>query len=166
MKNLQLGLVLLFAAGCGPGIDAQMVTGKVTLDNQAIEGAAITFQPVEGGTGKPAIGLTDASGVYAVTDTRDGAVVGSGAVAGEYKVGVLWFKPSANDSSNATGESSGADQGSGEGDSKSARTKVSGPDSLLPAAYQNPKTSGLTVTVVPGENTFNFELDSKFKPKK
>ncbi len=164
MKLLQLGLLLVCVAvaGCGGGVNGEKVTGKVTLDGVAIEGASITFQPKEGGTGMPAVGTTDADGVYTLTDMRDDNV-GGGAVAGDYVVGVMWFKPSGKDLSQATGESAGEE--SGMDDDKKSRSGISGPDSLLPTAYQNPKTSGLEYTVVSGENTFDIELDSKFKPK-
>ncbi len=165
MKSLYLSLTLVCLVGCGPGFTTEKVTGKVTLDGQAIEGAAVTFQPVEGGTGMPAVGTTDANGAYTITDMRGGDF-GTGAVAGEYRVGVMWFKPSGVDLSQATGESGGSEEDGDKGDSKAARTKISGPDSALPAAYQNPTTSTLTATVVAGENEFNFELDSKFKPAK
>ncbi|GAB5406007.1 MAG: hypothetical protein Aurels2KO_42380 [Aureliella sp.] len=163
MRLLQLGLLLfcVAATGCGSGISGQPVTGTVTLDGVAIEGASITFQPKEGGTGMPAVGTTDANGVYTLTDMRD-ENVGAGAVEGDYNVGVLWFKPSGKDLSQATGESEGEE--SGMDDDKKSRSGISGPDSLLPTEYQNPKTSGLEYTVVSGENTFDISLDSKFKP--
>lgn len=156
-----LGLLCTVAiAGCGSGVDVQSVTGRVTLDGAPIKGATVTFSPVEGGGGKAAVGIADADGQFKLADMGSGA---EGAVAGEYEVGVLWFKPSA-DSSNATGESGGG--ATPEKDDAKSRSGVSGPESLLPVAYQDPKSSGLKATVVKGKNEFNFELDSKYKPKK
>lgn len=156
-----LGLFFTVAIiGCGSGVSVQPVTGKVTLDGAPIKGATVTFSPVEGGGGKAAAGIADADGLFKLSDMGSGT---EGAVAGEYQVGVLWFKPSP-DSSNATGESGGGE--SVQKDDAKSRAGVSGPDSLLPTAYQDPKTSGLTATVVKGKNEFTFELDSKYKPKK
>lgn len=137
----------------------QPVTGTVTLDGQAINGAAVTFKPVEGGTGMPAVGTTDESGVFKVTDMRSDKI-GSGAMVGEYKVGVLWYKPSSTANASATGGDSGSEDVK---EDKKARQQATGPDALLPVAYQNPETSGLTATVVDGSNEFKFELTSSYK---
>ena len=104
-----------------------------------------------------AVGTTDQNGEYSVTDMRSESI-GSGAVAGDYNVGVVWYKPDPNDSSQASGESVGL-----AADDKASRQQVSGPDSLLPAPYQNPTTSGLTASVKSGANTFNFDLTSTYK---
>ena len=163
LRALSICTLLVAITGCGDGISEVPVTGTVTLDGTPISGAAITFQPVPGGTGMPAIGNTDANGAFTVSDLR-AKDIGNGAVAGDYQVGVLWFKPSANDSSQATGASGGGEESS-QKDDRASRSKVSGPDALLPAAYQNPSTSGLTASVSAGsDNKFTFELDSKFKP--
>ncbi len=160
--RLILCSAVLTLLGCGDGLSVYPVTGKVTLDGQAISGASITFQPVEGGTGMPAVGSTDSNGQYSLTDMRS-ENIGGGAEPGDYRVGVLWYKPSV-DTSNATGEGGGPAEDEEVGDAKSRQT-VSGPDSLLPAAYQNPKTSGLqfTVTTNSADNTFDIELVSSFK---
>jgi len=151
--------------GCNGGPAVKPVTGTVTLDGKPISGAVITFQPVEGGTGMPAVGTTDASGKYTVTDMA-ATNIGSGAVAGEYRVGVMWFKPSGKDLSQATGESGGNEEAAVATDksaAKAAATEVSGPEALLPVDYQDPKTSGLTASVGSGDNTFDFALTSDFK---
>lgn len=160
MKVLNFGLLLLCVAGCGGGISGETVTGKVVLDGVAIEGAAISFQPVEGGTGMPAVGMADQDGVFTMTDMRPDA---EGVIAGDYTIGIQWFKPSKNDSSQASGDSAGEEQGK---EDKKSRSSISGPDSLLPTAYTNPKTSGLTFTVGAGDNDCQIELDSKFKGAK
>ncbi len=147
----------LFFAGCDSGPKVSMVTGTIKLDGKPIPNATITLSPVAGGTGKSAVGVTNAEGVYTVTDSTS-KNIGGGAVAGDYKVGVLWYKPSANDSS----RSSGSGDASMNAD-KATATKSTGPDSLLPAAYQNPETSGLLLTVTNSATTKDFELDSKFK---
>jgi hypothetical protein len=94
-------LAVLAFAGCNAGGPAlNKVTGTVTLDGTPLAGATVTFQPVAGGTGKPATGVADASGVYTVTDMTS-TNIGGGAAAGDYQVSVLWYKPS-KDSSQST----------------------------------------------------------------
>ncbi|MGN6135261.1 MAG: carboxypeptidase-like regulatory domain-containing protein [Aureliella sp.] len=148
-------LALVALVGCDSGPSVNPVTGKVTLDGKPIGGAVITFQPVEGGTGKPATGTTDENGVYTLTDMRD-KETGRGAEAGDYKVGVMWYKPSGKDTSSSSGSEESAD-------SKAAHQTVSGPSAMLPTHYMNAANSGLTASVKPGKNEFNFDLDSKAK---
>lgn len=158
LKKLAASLGILSLAllsGCGDGVDTHPVSGTITLDGTPIQGASVTFQPVEGGTGMPAVGTTDANGKYQLTDMRSDDV-GSGAEAGEYRVGVLWYKPTGEDTSSATGDSTGESVGD-----EQSRQGVTGPEALLPAKYQNPKTSELTTTVTAGKNTIDFELLSK-----
>ncbi len=147
----------VFLVGCDSGPKVSMVTGTIKLDSKPIPNATITLSPVAGGTGKSAVGVTNAEGVYVVTDSTS-KNIGGGAVAGDYKVGILWYKPSAND----TSRSSGSGDGSMNAD-KATATKATGPESLLPTAYQNPETSGLLLTVKTGSTTQDFDLDSKFK---
>jgi hypothetical protein len=75
-----LGLVV----GCG---DANLgrVRGTVTLDGQPLEGAMVTFAPVEGG--RPAAGRTDARGRYQLVYSRDAG----GAMIGEHLVTITTY---------------------------------------------------------------------------
>lgn len=152
-------LAFALFVGCGSGLNVQKVTGKVTLDGTPISGATVSFSPTSD-KGKGATGITDASGVYTLTDTRSDAV-GSGAELGSYDVAVLWYKSTGPDLSQMSGEGTGAKAT----EDAASRQQVTGPATQLPMAYQNPKTSGLTATVKSGANTFDFPLDSKFKPK-
>lgn len=154
-------VALTALVGCGPGGPSlNKVTGTVTLDGAPLPGATVTLQPLAGGTGKPATGIADANGAYTVTDMTS-KNIGGGAAVGDYQVSVLWYKPS-KDSSQATGADGGEDKSVG--NDKSSASKVSGPDTLLPAAYQNPATSGIIFSVVKGTNPpFDIKLDSKFK---
>ena len=147
-------MLIMIVAGCDSGPSVNEVTGKVSLDGKPIGGATVTFQPVEGGTGMPAAGTTDESGQYTLTDMRD-TNVGKGAAAGEYRVGILWYKPSGKDTSKSTGSEAS--------DSKATHVTVTGPETQLPTHYLNASTSGLTASVKAGKNEFNFELDSKAK---
>ena len=149
--------MLALLSGCGDGLGVSPVTGTISLDGNPIAGATVTFQPLDGGTGMPAVGRTDDSGKYSVTDMRAEAI-GSGAAPGEYKVGVMWYEPGSTDTIAAEGSSDAAQGGA---------NKPVGGKSLLPMAYQNANTSGLTASVKAGtENNFDFNLDSKYKPGK
>lgn len=70
--------------GCGDGnagrIPTFRVTGKVTHQQQPVEGATVLFAPI--GEGKAATGITDAKGTYKLQTFQ----AGDGAVPGRYKV--------------------------------------------------------------------------------
>ena len=71
-------------AGCGggeSGPELSDVNGRVQLDGTPVEGATVTFSPMDGG--RPSFGTTDANGDYelAYTEDRSGAVVGKHKVA-------------------------------------------------------------------------------------
>ena len=159
-SRLSVVFLVAMCVGCGGGPNVQSVTGTITLDGKPISGAVVTFQPIEGGTGQPAVGTTDVEGKYTVTDMKSDKI-GSGAAAGEYRVGVMWFKPGA-DSSQATGASGGNEETAVSNDKKDV-TSVSGPEALLPADYQSPTSSGLTASVNAGANTIDFPLVSSYK---
>jgi len=160
--RLGLCVCLLVAAGCNGGPKVSPVSGKVTMDGSALPGATVTFSPVKGGTGSAAVGTVDADGTYKITDMKS-TNIGGGAVVGDYNVGIVWFKPEANDTSRSSGASG---PGGGMTADKAAATTASGPKLALPAPYQNPETSGLKASVKAGDNNFDFTLDSKFKGAK
>lgn len=87
--------LLIAVTGCGPGgsaaIKTDLVEGVVTLDGQAVEGATVTFVPVQEGAGAAATGMTDAAGKYRLTAVGEGqgGAAGAGTLPGEYYVGVL-----------------------------------------------------------------------------
>ena len=115
--------------GCG---DANLgrVQGTVTLDGQPLEGAMVTFAPVEGG--RPAAGRTDARGRYQLVYSRDAG----GAMIGEHLVTISTYdeRPGENDEDQIIPE-------------------------RVPAQYN--ANSELKVTVEPGSNEMNFELESE-----
>ena len=84
---LLLGMLCVLIAGCGDGPSAVRVTGQVTLDDQPLANADVSFQPVSGGASKGvpgAFGATDSSGNYSLkTSTKPSK---DGAVPGEYVV--------------------------------------------------------------------------------
>jgi len=79
-----LGLVgLLACAGCGSGRPKTVpVTGVVTLDGTAVEGAAVKLSPKAGG--RPASGTTDKEGKFTLMTFEKG----DGAMPGEHLVSV------------------------------------------------------------------------------
>ena len=159
MRSIFLGLSFLLslaATGCG-GADYKVypVTGIVTLDGIALEGATVTLMPT-GANGKAASGRTDKAGVYSIMDSRPEAMLG--AEPGDYKVGVLWYKAPAEDLSRASGSSEIKED-------KAARSKPTGPETNLPPIYTNPETSGLTITVKAETNKQDITLSSKGSKK-
>jgi hypothetical protein len=70
-------VLIVFIAGCKPaGPELGLVSGRVTLDGQPVEGARLKFQP--DGNKPPSIGVTDKDGHYEAFYKRDidGAQVG------------------------------------------------------------------------------------------
>ena len=120
---------LLLVAGCGGRSDLGQVTGKVTLDGEAVENAIIEFSPVA--EGSLATGRTDANGEYSLMFSRDVA----GASLGENVVRI-----STHD----------VDYVEGKGE-------ISIPE-RIPAKYN--RNSELKVTVEPGTNRHDFDLES------
>ncbi len=158
MLRIAVSVCLFAFVGCNSGPSVAPVTGKVTLDGAPLPGAIVTFSPIKGGKGSAAVGTVDANGEYKLTDMNS-KNIGSGAVAGDSNVGIVWFKPEANDTSRNSGESVAGTMSA----DKTSATATSGPKLALPVPYQNPETSGLKATVKSGQNTFDFALDGKFK---
>jgi len=119
-----LGLFTL--TGCG---ETEQVTGTVTLDGQPLPDAEVEFTPVDGG--RPAIGVTNADGVFELQYRRNEA----GALTGRYNVRV-----------------STATQKSGEnGEEIDVPEKV-------PSRYQQDGT--IVLEVLPGSNDFKIRLST------
>jgi hypothetical protein len=129
--------------GCGKGGGLVPVTGKVTYKDQPVAGATVTFVP-EGGT--PAIGVTDANGVY--TLNTQGL---PGTVKGNHKVGITKVASAAEALSPTPG------------DMKKMQTgpKTPDPKSEIPAKYAAPQASGLTVVVSGDKAKDVFDLQLK-----
>lgn len=139
--GLALAIVLFIVPGCGrqPGTEPTApVTGTVTLDGQPIAGVSIAFIPQRG---RPASGLTDASGKFTLStfDTADGAVVGS------HKV-MITEPP--DDAQPMPGEP--------------GWEKWKQPKARFPAKYRDANQSGFTAEVESGkDNEFTFEMSSQ-----
>ncbi|MGN6134638.1 MAG: Ig-like domain-containing protein [Aureliella sp.] len=140
---LVAGMLMLFQAGCGGPSDQPelgQVTGTVTLDGKPLSGVAVVFQPV---SGRPATGMTDAEGKYELTYIREtkGTKVGSNRVE---------IAPS---------EDGEAEESADEGEESAAGAPQAKPGKpKVPARYN--VESELKVDVKPGENTFDFKLES------
>jgi hypothetical protein len=138
------GLILFWAAlavtGCGDGKIARYpVQGKIAVDGKPAEGALVIFCPVEG---PPELmrerpyGRTDAQGVYELRTLEPG----DGAPAGNYNVMVRWI---------------------GGAESRSDDRNQSGGDRLN-GRYTDPAKSGLSYTVVEGDNEVpQFDLKTR-----
>jgi len=126
-----LGIVTM---GCGnSGLPPLgTVHGTVTVAGQPIEGAAIEFTPANG---RPSVGETDAAGNYNLMFTYDA----DGALVGKHTVRITTARAGV--------------MSEGDGPSVEAR------EEMLPAKYN--EASELTVDVVAGDNTFDFDLEGK-----
>lgn len=175
-------IALLLAGGCSQGVSIKTVpvSGKVTLDDQPLSGANVTFVPAaqdSSGLAQPAsTGVTGADGSYKLV-TMAGSKVVDGAPPGSYKV-IVTKNPNAG--AVATDP---MDAMSGLSDEERAKkmqsmspeelAKMSGsppkpedqsgaPKSEVPERYGKADESGLTATVAAsGAQTFDLPLTSK-----
>ena len=131
-----------------------MVEGVVTLDGAPVPEATVTFMPVQEGAGASAAGVTNSEGKYTLTAVGAGigAQVGAGTLPGEYYVGVIKdeFPQS------AAGEAISPDSDTFEGEGEEIEYTH-----VVPERFNDPKASGIKVTVAPGENKIPIELKSK-----
>lgn len=153
VERFGLAILMLAAivAGCGrKGPETVEVSGVVTLDGQPVEGATVGFAPESGG--RPASGVTDASGAFTLSTFAPG----DGAVPGKHKVTVSKIR--------STGQ-----QGDPNSTSVAGEMPLSGlPGSggvkiewVVPKKYTDPTTSGLSVEVNSDMEQVKLELTSK-----
>jgi len=137
LRLASASILLLSLAGCGSPDNIGRVTGVVTLDGLPLENAFVQFEPLAGNS--PSGGLTDASGHYTLTYSRDV----SGAEIGDHRVLITT-------------------QNGGDPD---ANPPVPRTREKLPNKYH--KKSELKATVQAGANKFDFPLESakSEKPK-
>jgi hypothetical protein len=84
-----LAMLLLAAAGCGKYTPVP-VSGEVTLDGQAVEGATVYFYAVgDAREGRPAFGTTDKEGKFRLSTMGND----DGALRREYKVVIAKYVP-------------------------------------------------------------------------
>lgn len=141
------GAVLLVVLLCGCGgpkhPPTYAVQGVVSVGGKPLPDATVSFIPSSGQS--PANGRTDASGRFTLTTFAPG----DGAMEGSYGVAIMKFEKieagSAVDVSDANYDPNAVS---------------SPPRNLLSKKYASPQTSGLTATVVSGqENSFEFDLE-------
>jgi hypothetical protein len=124
----------VLTVGCGgAGGDTGRVKGKVTVAGQPVEGIAVTFTPA---SGRPAVGVTDASGNFTLSTLSNA----DGAVPGTHKVSF---------SKGSSGDSPPSDL-----------TGPPPPPQPFNAKYSSGATSGITAEVVKGKtNEFTWDLE-------
>jgi hypothetical protein len=134
-----LPFLLLPFLGCGSdGPELATVTGKVTLDGQPVQRAAITFRPQE--KGSPSYGGTNSEGMYKLMFTQDK----QGAMPGEYFVDIETSKLSKSEIE----------------DNKAQGLPEPPPFVPIPRKYRGAEQ--LKASVKAGEsNVINFDLTSK-----
>jgi len=149
-------------SGCGSGgIAVNYVEGTVTLDGAPLADAVVSFSPVVGGTGKAAVGTTDAKGVFKLTATEN-TTIGGGTAPGDYLVAIT--KPTLGAAVDPDAWKTDPNYGKDDKESHSKATEIK---SEVPAGYWAATTSGLTASVKSGSNTgIKFELKKGFKPAK
>lgn len=125
-------LCLVLGCAQASGPELGYVEGNVTLDGKPLDGAEVSFEPSDA---RPSVAFTDDSGHYVLkfTGARDGATVGT------HVVRIVSAR--------------GSSGGEGDGPLVPARRE------LLPAKYHEKST--LVAEVKSGNNTFDFDLQSK-----
>ena len=140
---LAAALITLPLSGCGkPKPATAAVQGRVLLDGKPVAGAAVMFEPVNGGV--PGRGSTGADGSFMLTTfTRD-----DGALLGRHRVSVSKFVTEGVVANDQELESAPGTPGVQ-------------PKAVLPVRYADPKTSGLEATVAAEGTSVEFALKSK-----
>ncbi len=155
------GWLALITAGCGEGsAKPYPVSGTVTFEGKAVEGATVMFIPQQG---RPSMGRTDASGKYTLATAG-----GVGAPVGAYSVTISkQVTEGAAEGAAAMPGDANTPLSTEEIQKKSAEMMKMGQNmlnakqkSVLPAKYGMPNGSGLsaTVTTDAAKNVFDFAL--------
>ena len=155
MRNIFYCVVLIVSSlcvlGCGAKVKTEFVEGTVTYKGAPVEGADISFSPVDiSGGASPAYGKTDAQGKYKI-QTQQGATY-AGTTPGEYKVAIAKTVgiPTGEKITNPMGEV----------------YEVMRYEEVLPQAYYYITSTPLRATVTAGgPNKFDFDLEGN-PPKK
>ena len=152
-RLLLLSMVIFLLPGCQHGMQVEYVEGKVTFQNNPVEGASVVFSPAPSSPAAlSAFGKTDSNGVYKLTAqqniTHGG---GKGTAEGEYIVTIS--KMVGGYDENLVGKSpeevSKLDRMRNEG---KYSPKMVPYENKLPGKYKDPNTSKLTATVKKGKN--------------
>lgn len=137
----------LTLVGCGPsGPETCPVSGKVTVDGQAVKNCTITFQPVDSAN-QVASGQIGDDGTYTLFTGVTGT---PGAMTGTYKVVLTPQMAAVREGEDPAYMSSGGDP-----------TKApAGQSDVVPQEYTNATTTPKEVEVTSGSNTINIEIQS------
>jgi hypothetical protein len=134
-------MAIALCAGCSgtQGPATFPVSGTVTLNGQPLEGANVTFHPLDERQNTMASqAVTDAAGRFQLSTHIGGGRFKNGIAAGKYAVAINKL------------------------DTAAIKTTMSPPKNVLPGQYNDPATSGFTADVVAGqENEFPFALVDK-----
>jgi hypothetical protein len=138
---LSIFLLAVAALGCNQGPQGPQtvpVTGLVTFQGKAVEGAVVLFHPTEKGKGvKTGSGETDATGAFSMQTLVKGNEYKDGLLASSYQVTIEKLDHSHRD-----------------------KNPHAPPKSVLPSQYADPNASELTADVSDsGENQFEFALE-------
>lgn len=138
-----LAAALIGVIGCG-GPSPVKVSGKVTLNGQAVEGISVQFVPVAS-DGKNAIGSTKADGSFDLTtiENKDGALPG------DYKVVLTYVPPVETGASDSTSVMKQVID-----TQKQAKKK---PKHVIPSEYTSVTTTKLTQKV-PTDGPVNIDI--------
>lgn len=132
----------VIAVGCGPSRPPTgQVTGRVTLDGRPLARGTLCF---EARGVRPATARIENGRIVAATTFTEG----DGLPVGRLAVAVF------------AREERDAEPAADPGEARFAAASMAG-RSLLPRRYNDPATSGLMVTISPGENTLEFALESQ-----
>jgi hypothetical protein len=136
MRNCLLCLVCIgLLGGCGGDQGLAPVKGRVLLDGQPVERAAVMFEPESGGV--PATGVTDSNGEFSLTTTGRGV----GASLGKNGVSV-------------------SKQVIAQPGRKVEEGEIVAMKSETPVKYASPQTSGLIIEVKRGMEPVELQLKS------
>lgn len=153
-----IGCLGLMGCQGEPTLPTEYVEGVVTLDGSPVEGASVTFVPVDMTTGISAVGTTDANGVYKLTATQgvDDKMPApeAGAMPGDYVVTIRKVE-AADYVSREEAEAQGIKP------TEYAPGQEPKPKYIVPKKYLNPSSTDLKVTVKEGKNDIPFDLKSK-----
>jgi hypothetical protein len=148
-----LALAIFMQTGCGPKTRSGPsgvvpVTGKVTLDDQPLAGALVTYVPINSPTGETfdAGGVTNEQGVY---ELRSGDGETPGALPGEYRVVISRLVM-------ADGSLAKADK-----EKSPMQLALEGAKETVPTTYSDMAFSKLKATIPAAGGNFDFPLKSK-----
>jgi len=139
--SIPLAASLLLLGGCD-SVKQGTIEGTVTLDGKPLASGTITF---ESPNARPASARIENGRIVGGTTLKEG----DGIPLGTHRVAI------------AANEDAASAEVADPGKAKAPGANYMVGKSLIPTAYNNPETSGLTATIVAGNNVLKFELSSK-----